>query len=164
MSLEKVETEPGRYEFENVRVRGLQESDLSAIVRIDEKVAGKGRPEYFRKKIQSALKDTGIRVSLVAELENTVVGFVIGQVFYGEFGQPEPVAVVDSLGVLPAFQGQHVGRALMHQLKTNLRGLNIEKIQTQVDWSQFQLMEFFAHHGFSPAPRLCLECRISNHD
>src|ERR1039458_9409428 len=111
-------------------------------------------------KMQAALKETGVQVSLVAELDGHVVGFVLGQVFYGEFGRPEPVAIIDSLGVLPDFQKKNVARALMHQLRMNLKGLKIETIQTQVDWNQFELMKFFAKYDFKPAQKICLECKL----
>jgi hypothetical protein len=35
----------------------------------------------------------------------------LGRLYYGEFGLPEPVAIVDSIGVHPELKGRHVGRA-----------------------------------------------------
>ena len=154
------EPDPGRYEFENVLVRNLKKEDLDAIVRVEQKSTGQKRTEYYRLKVNSALQESGIRISLIAELDGFIVGFLMGQVFYGEFGQPEPVAIIDSLGVSPDYRGKKVAHAMMHQLKMNLRALKIEKIQTQVEWPQFELQQFFAKEGFVPAPRLCLECKF----
>ena len=85
----------------------------------------------------------------------------MGRLYYGEFGLPEPVAILDSLGTTETFRGQKVGAALMAQCKTNLKGLGIEKVHTEVDWGQMDLMGFFASHGFEPAKRLCLECDLA---
>jgi len=41
---------------------------------------------------------------------------------------------------------------------SDLRG--IDRIQTEVDWDQFALLEFFARSGFRPAARLCLELAL----
>jgi hypothetical protein len=39
----------------------------------------------------------------------------------------------------------------------NLSALGIERLQTQVEWDQIDLIHFFQRSGFRPAPRLCLE-------
>ena len=56
----------------------------------------------------------------------------------------------------PKFRKQHAGQALLRQLVMNLTVLNVERIETQVDWDQFDLLAFLAKNGFRPAPRLCL--------
>ena len=75
----------------------------------------------------------------------------------GEFGQPEPIAILDSMGVGTPFAGQNVGVAMMRQLEMNLSGLGIERLQTQIEWDQIDLLKFFQKSGFKPAARLCLE-------
>jgi len=39
-------------------------------------------------------------VSLAAEIEGLLVGFLLARVYYGEFGTLEPAAVMDTIGVL----------------------------------------------------------------
>jgi ribosomal protein S18 acetylase RimI-like enzyme len=146
---------------EDVVVRSLRASDLAAVVAVDEKVTGRRREEFFRLKLQQALADTGIALSLAAEADGAVVGFMLARVYYGEFGVMEPVAVLDVLGVQPAFQGRGVARALLDQLGTNLRGLGIPRLRTEVAWEAIDLLRFFHHEGFRPAPRLCLDLDLS---
>jgi GNAT superfamily N-acetyltransferase len=86
-----------------------------------------------------------------------IAGFLLGSLYYGEFGLPEPAAVLDTIAVDPDMRGRKVGKALMRQLLMNLRALNIARIRTEVDWEQLDLMSFLAHEGFAPARRLCLE-------
>lgn len=150
------ELEPGVLETDNVTVRTLQPEDLSSIVLIDQHITGRGRRPFYESKIKAATQETGVRISLVAELDGVVAGFLMGSVHYGEFGATEPVAVLDTLGVDPGFRGQHVGQALMRQYLVNLRGLGVERVETQVDWSQGDLLSFLRKNGFEPAPRLCL--------
>ncbi|MBI3449297.1 MAG: GNAT family N-acetyltransferase, partial [Acidobacteria bacterium] len=116
--------------------------------------------KYFEVKIASALTDTGVKISLVAEIDGAVAGFLMGSVFYGEFGLPEPAATIDTIGVHPGFRGRRVGRALMRQLAMNLRALGIESIETLVRWDDWDLLRFLAADGFEPAPRLCLRKRL----
>lgn len=149
--------EDGTLPTDAVCVRDLRSADLAAIVRIDRESAGRARQEYYESKVRAVLDEPKLRTSLVAELDGHVVGFLLARVHYGEFGRAEPVAVVDSLGVDPGYRKRHVGRALMRQLTMNLRALCVERIETQVDGSQPDLLAFLAHSGFVPAPRVCLE-------
>ncbi len=155
--MDDLDRAPGTLETDHVEVRALQAKDLEWVVRIDAEYTGRRRQEYFQLKLKEAQDNTGLRISLAAAVEDTPAGFLMGRLYYGEFGQPEPVAILDSIGISQGFKGQKVGAALMSQCKTNLKGLGIEKIQTQVDWGQMDLMGFFASTGFEPAKRLCLE-------
>ena len=117
---------------------------------------------YSTEEIAEATRETGIRISLLAQTDGCTAGFLLGRLYYGEFGLPEPVAIVDSIGVDPGFQGRHVGRALLHQLETNLRAIGIEAVQTQVEWRQGGLLSFLAAGGFQPVPTLTLEKRLGS--
>jgi len=140
-----------------VPVRELRKDDLAAIVKIDKASTGRPRAEYYEAKVRQAIDEPKLRTSLVAEQDGHVVGFLLARLFYGEFGRTEAVAVIDSVGVDPAFRGRHVGQALLRQLVLNLTALRVERIETEVDWQQFDLLSFLARNGFRPAPRLCLE-------
>jgi predicted N-acetyltransferase YhbS len=142
---------------EDLVLRALRPGDEDAIIRIDERSVGRRREEFFRVKLRQAFADTGVALSLVAEVDGAVVGFVLARVYYGEFGISEPAAVLDVFGVHPDFRGRHVGSALLDQLRTNLVGLGIATLQTEVNWSSPDLMTFFQHEGFVPAPRFCLD-------
>ncbi|MHC5011492.1 MAG: GNAT family N-acetyltransferase [Planctomycetota bacterium] len=141
-------------------VRALTEDDLDAIVRIDKRIVGHSRRDYLALKLHEALEDTRIRVSLGVEVDGHLVGFLMGRLYYGEFGVPEPVAILDTIGVDPERPRKGIGRALLHQYKTNLRAVGIESIQTRARWDDFDLLQFLAAEGFEPAPYVSLEASI----
>jgi ribosomal protein S18 acetylase RimI-like enzyme len=146
---------------ETVVVRRLRPQDLEAVIALDARSIGRRRDEYFKLKLAQALSDTGIEVSLAAELDGTFAGFLLARVYYGEFGMMEPTAVLDTLGVRPDLRGRHVGAALISQLGTNLLGLGIARLQTEVSWDSMDLIAFFHHEGFRPAERLCLDLDLA---
>lgn len=148
---------PGELEQETVVVRSLRPQDLEAVVALDAKHVGHRRDEYFKVKLEQNLAETGIKVSLAAEVEGLFAGFLLARVYYGEFGTMEPFAVLDTLGVHPDFRRRRVGSALLGQLRENLGGLKIARIRTEVDWEEQDLLGFFHRQGFRPAPRLCLD-------
>ena len=143
-----------------VSVRRLRPDDLEAVIRIDAKNTGRRREEYFKLKLRQALAESGVEVSLAADIDGILVGFVLCWVYYGEFGQPEPAAVLDTIGVNPDFAHRGVGDAMMSQLKMNLGGLGIPVLRTEVDFSDTALLGFFHKEGFRPSSRICLDLSI----
>ncbi len=141
----------------DVLVRNLRPSDLEAVIQLDAKNIGRRRDEFFKLKLTRALSDTGITVSLAAELDGAFVGFLLAQVFYGEFGITERVAVMDVVDVHPDFRGHHVATALLDQLRMNLLGVGIRALRTEVGWDNTDLLGFFRREGFVMAQRVCLD-------
>ncbi len=142
---------------DEVMVRNLRPSDFDAVVLIDQRSRGRRREEFYKVKLRQALSDTGIVVSLAAEVDGALAGFLLARVYYGEFGETERVAVMDAVGVHPDFRNRGIGAALLDQLRMNLDGLGIRSLQTQVNWGDSDLMAFFKKQGFGIAQRLCLE-------
>ena len=156
--------QPGTLETDSVIVRTMREDDLDAVVAIDAAATGRRRPTYFRRMLDRTVKEVDFQISLVAQVDDVVAGCLIATLFYGEYGVLEPAASIDVVGVLKEFRRQHVGHALMRQLRLNLGALQIEKVRTEVLWDDFDLLGFFKREGFVPGPRLCLERHIDPTD
>jgi ribosomal protein S18 acetylase RimI-like enzyme len=143
-------------------IRRLTPADLERVVLLDAKVTGRRRDGYFEAKLKENMAKAGIQVSLAAETGGVFSGFLLAKVWYGEFGTTEPVAVLDTIGAHPDFRGRGIGAALFEQLRTNLRGLGIARIRTEVSWDAQSLMAFLHHERFRPAPRICLEADVED--
>jgi predicted N-acetyltransferase YhbS len=147
-------------ERSGLTLRTLTAGDTPRLVRMDQAISGRSRQTWYEHKVQRALQETDVKVSLGAEQDGMLVGAILGSVQYGEFGQPEPVAILDTLLVDPSFSGQGIATALLDQLTKNLRGLRIARLRTEVGWKEQDLIGFFARAGFSPVPRLVLELDV----
>ena len=141
-------------------VRSLREEDLAAVVRIDRKLTGFDRSAYYAAKFREVLVESGIRVSLVAEEDGIVTGFIMARVDFGEFGQVETSAVIDTIGVHPAFGGSGIGHALLSQLLLNLSTLQVETVLVQLSQENFTLQRFLHARGFAQSQRLVLAREI----
>jgi ribosomal protein S18 acetylase RimI-like enzyme len=108
-----------------MKIRVLGENDLGAVVEIDKKILGKKRRAYWKRKITYA--DIYPRPALVAEIQGKVVGFIMGYVSGWEFGVPDTIGWIDTLGVDPAYQRQGIGRALFTALIENFKHSGKEK-------------------------------------
>ena len=142
--------------WDAIPVRSMVEADLDAVVRIDRKLTGRERTDYFARKLRQVMGQSGIRVSLVAEIDGMPVGFVMARVDYGEFGHTEPAAVLDTIGVHPDFAHRGVGRVLMSRLIANLDKLHVDVVRTSVAWDDFALLRFLEQNHFKPAQHLVL--------
>jgi GNAT superfamily N-acetyltransferase len=140
-----------------ITVRPVEPSDLDAIVRIDEKLSGHPRKEYWQRRLEmSPLRPPWM--SLVAEADGRVVGFVFGWVSESEFGIAEPVAWLDQIGVDPPYRGRGVGQALVGRFVLSGRELRaIRKVATLIDLGQADVREFFLRLGFHHGPMIQME-------
>lgn len=157
---------PGSDDFEalsrdRIPVRSMQPGDLPAVAAIDRRLTGTDRTGYLAQRLDEALSLSGVRVSLLAEIDGAPAGFMMARVDLGAYGQLEPAAVIDTLGVDPALAGRGVGRALLSQLLANLSALRVERLRTVVEWNDPALGSFFAHMGFRPAQRLVLRLPLA---
>lgn len=143
-------------------MRPIRRADLDAVAAIDALVSRQERREYYQRKIETVLCNPyNINTSLVAELDGKIVGFIMGDVYFGEFGIPETSATIDSIGVHPECQHRGVAHDLMDQFLTNMKGVGVRKIYTLVNWDDFALQRFFAGRKFQPSKRINLELQLS---
>ncbi len=105
-----------KIEQDKLEIRLMRESDLQAIIEIDERVTSNKRPEYYERKVASMLdKKASIASSLVAEYDGQVVGFVMGNIYIGEFGIPQTTAALDTIGIDPEYKEKIF--EIFHQLE-----------------------------------------------
>jgi len=144
---------------DKVKIRNLKKEDLNAIVEIDQKVLGRNRREYWERKLET-MDARASQASFVAEAEGQVIGFVLGDVSGWEFGVPDTIGWIDTIGVDPAYQKQGVATALARELIKNLKLLGVKTIYTLVSWDDWDLLQFLRSMGFARGDMINLELKI----
>ena len=141
----------------DVIIRPVEVSDLDAVVRIDEKLGGHTRKDYWRMRLEiAALRPPWM--SLVAEADGRVVGFLFGWVGESEFGIPGSTAWIDLIGLDPRYRGLGIGRALVDRFVTSGRELRaVRKVATLMDLTQTDIRDFFLRLGLRPGPMVHME-------
>ena len=155
-----------------LKIRALTENDLTDVVEIDRMIIGRSRRDYWRRKIGYA--DLHPRPALVAEIEGKVVGFILGYVSGWEFGVPDTVGWIDTIGVDPDYQNKGVGKRLFEGLietfkktgretrpeakETPIEGVDI--VYTLVRWNDWNLLRFFDKMGFKKGEMVSLELEL----
>lgn len=144
-----------------IKIRLMEAGDFAAVTRIDEKVLRTSRPEYYQLKFEELVQSPErLPTSLVAEAEDgTVVGFVMGELFIGEYGISQE-ATLDTIGVDPDHQHRGIGRLLLKEFVDHLKALGARKINTLVDSNDSVMMRFFTANQFGPSPTVNLERKL----
>jgi ribosomal protein S18 acetylase RimI-like enzyme len=137
----------------------MKAEDFNAVVGIDERVLKAPRPEYYEMKFEKLFRTRDyVPASLVAEdKDGMVVGFVMGEIYMGQYGIFQEAATLDTIGVDPACQHQGIGEQLLTEYIDHLRKLGVKKINTLVDWNDSRLIHFFSANRFSPSKTINLE-------
>lgn len=142
-----------------VRIRPLDELDISGIVRIDENISGIYRPEIWEERVMYyTRRDPG--ASQVAELGGKVVGFMLGDLRAGEFGLDEPSGWIERFGIDPEQRGQDLGRKMFTAIRTHFVASGAKSVRTLVDTNDEVVAGFLKAIGFTPAPLQALEIRL----
>ena len=145
--------------MEQYKIRAMKYDDLDAIVDIDTKVLGRSRPEYWQMKLELSEKRSPL-ASLIAEVEGKVVGFIMGDASGWEYGVPESVGWIDTIGVHPDYQKRGVARALMSEMTDNLKKVGVNTVYTFVNWRDWGLLQFFDRMGFTRGDMINLELKV----
>ncbi|MFH1350353.1 MAG: GNAT family N-acetyltransferase [Pseudomonadota bacterium] len=140
-------------------IRAMTVKDLDRIVEIDTKVLGKSRPDYWEMKLELVEKRSPMS-SLVAELNGHVVGFIIGDASGWEYGVPENIGWIDTIGVDPSFQRKGIARMLMTEMVNNLKKVGVTTIYTFANWRDWSLLRFFDAIGFERGDMINLELKV----
>ncbi|MBX7192386.1 MAG: GNAT family N-acetyltransferase [Sandaracinaceae bacterium] len=148
-------------EHGQIVIRALRATDRDALVRIDAENTGTPRPHYFDRKLDEALHESAIAVSLVGESDGFPVAFAMARVDLGDFGRLGSVASLDTIGVSPRFALHGYGAALLRQMVDNLAALRVDSLETEVARDAFGLLGFLYRAGFDPSPRMAFERRLT---
>ncbi len=140
-------------------IRAMVSSDLDRIVEIDIKVLEKSRPEYWEMKLALVEKRSQIS-ALVAELDETVVGFIIGGVSRWEYGVPENIGWIDTIGIDPEYQRKGLAKILFTHMADDLKKEGVDSITTFVKRTDPGLLNFFNSLGFQKGNMMNLELDI----
>ncbi len=132
----------------NIRV--LEDTDLSGIIQLDEKILGNYRPDVWEHRI-TYYQRRDPEAPVVAIADGKLVGFMLGEVRSGEFGLEEPTGWIEVMGVDPDQRGQAVGRRLAEQMLEHFRSRGATTVRTLVDEESEGIAGFFSALGFEPA-------------
>ena len=147
--------EPGT-ELRNFVIRGARSADVPAIGRLDERITGIGKPDYWRETF-ARYGERPDGFFLVAEGDGRgLAGFIIGEVRAWEFGSP-PCGWIFALDVDPAFRLRKIGSRLFDAICARLAESGVDTLRTMLARDDSLNMAFFRSQGMMGGPFIQLE-------
>jgi ribosomal protein S18 acetylase RimI-like enzyme len=144
-----------------VRVRPLDELDIGAITRIDERITGIYRPDVWESRVGYYLRRDPDS-SQVAEVDGRLVGFMLGDVRAGEFGIEQPSGWIERFGIDPDFRGRDLGRQMFETIVKHFRSRGATAVRTMVDQRDQGVAGYLSAMGFRPSALQALEMPIAD--
>ena len=143
----------------STRIRLMKADDFDAVVGIDAKVLKTSRTAYYTLKFEKLFGSSDyLPTSLVAEqADGTVVGFIMGELYMGEYGIFQEEARLDTIGVDPDHQHEGIGKQLISEFMEHLQQIGVQKVHTLVDWNDSRLIRFFSANQFNPSKTINIE-------
>jgi len=119
---------------EGLRIRTMTDKDMAAMVEVDKKIVGKDRIASWPQKVSSHSKTYYPPLSFVAEVDDTVLGFIIGVIMGAEYGLPLS-GWINIIGVDPEYQGRGLGTILLRSFieACHRRGIKARLMVRQKD-------------------------------
>jgi N-acetylglutamate synthase-like GNAT family acetyltransferase len=137
----------------------MEKEDMDTISQIDADILGIVRKDYYKEKVEKITSKKDEIISFVALDGNKVIGFIIGDIYIGEYGLKERAAVIDTIGISPNYQGFGIAKKLFKEFLNSIKKLGIRNIYTIVDWEDYDLLKFFHEEGFTPSNKITLELK-----
>ncbi len=144
-----------------VYVRNLEKRDVPAIVDMEERQTGVARPSFWDKRIEMSEAIRPHWASLIVEIDNRVVGFLLGRAGELEFGLPGTVAWIEMIGVDPIYRRQGAARALIEKFSESAEDHGIGTIFTLITSNQTEMQQFFSRFGFIQGKMLHYQKELS---
>lgn len=123
-----------------VSVREMREADLEGVLAIDRKITGQNRALTYAN-VPSSFLGGQLAMSVVAEAPDGIVGFLLGQMVASPY-EALDIALVQVIGVDPAYRRQHIGEALMKGFMDCCRGQGIDSVHVMVSVYDWWMLSF----------------------
>lgn len=147
------------FDLSKIVIRSIKESDLDSIVEIEERNLGLKRKGYWQRELKKNQEGRYLG-SCVAEIEGKVIGFILGDIGSREFGMPENMGWIHTVGVHPDYQHKGIARKLFEDYKERFLKLDVDFVYTIVSLSDNMQLPFYQKIGFRPGNRIYLELDI----
>lgn len=145
---------------ENISIRNAIASDLEAVISLDQWAPMSAKPAYWAGVFDHYLhRNKEDRFFLVAELNGTVVGFIIGEVRAWEFGSP-PCGWVFALAVSPDARQTGIGQQMFEEISRRLKKAGVTTVRTMVSREDKLTLSFFRGLGLCSGKYIELEKQI----
>lgn len=149
-----------------IAIRDAREKDIDAVMKIDAAIsidyygAVVDKTTYWREIFNYyVLRGKEKRFFLVAEVNDEIVGFIVGEARAWEFGSPL-CGWVFAVEVFPGKRTLGVGQRLFREICQRLKQVGVSTVRTMVDLGDKVTLSFYRSQGMRTGQHVELEMQI----
>ena len=141
-------------------IRNAKPNDVHSVIALDKVGQKESKHAYwlgiFDHYVESGRDD---RICLVAEIDNAVVGFIVGEVRAWEFGSP-PCGWVFALAVSTSMREKGIGQTMFEEICARLQQMGATMVRTMVEFDNKLTLSFFRGVGMCTGRYVELEKQL----
>ena len=138
------------------KIRAARPTDLPQVIEIDALITGLRKPAYWAGILRRYGGHRSRRFFLIAETEEAVQGYIVGEVRDWEFGSP-PCGWVFGIGVPAGAREAGVATRLLEAITADFRRQGVTTVRTLIARDNRLVLSFFRSQGMMAAPVIPLE-------
>lgn len=142
---------------EQISIRYARPSDLDSVITLGDSTLVAEKQAYWRGIFEHYVScGSNDRHFLVSEVNDKVVGFIVGEVRAWEFGSP-PCGWVFALSVSPKHRKLGIGQRMFEEICACLKRAGVATVRTMVERDDKAALSFFRNQGLSSGSYIELE-------
>ena len=144
---------------DRVEIREITLKDAEAIQGIRKAISEDDADVNFVKIIEQQVSEGTDKSSLVACVDDQVVGYMISTTLLAGFGIKKSAWIM-AIGVHPEYMGQGIGLKLANKICDSYKEKGIKHIYSSVKWDSTDVLSFFKKLGFERSEFINLKKKL----
>jgi N-acetylglutamate synthase-like GNAT family acetyltransferase len=144
---------------DRVEIREITLKDAEAIQEIRKAISEDDADVNFVKIIEQQIAEGADKSSLVAYIDDKVVGYMISTTLLAGFGIKKSAWIM-AIGVHPDYMGQGIGLKLAQKICDLYKDQGISHIYSSVRWDSTDVLSFFKKLGFERSEFINLKKKL----
>ena len=144
---------------DRVEIREITLKDAEAIQEIRKAISEDDADVNFVKIIEQQIAEGADKSSLVAYIDDKVIGYMISTTLLAGFGIKKSAWIM-AIGVLPEYMGQGIGLKLANKICNIYKEKGINHIYSSVRWDSTDVLSFFKKLGFERSEFINLKKKL----
>jgi ribosomal protein S18 acetylase RimI-like enzyme len=148
-----------------IKIRPAQKNDINSIIEINDDVGldwhgvNVDSADLWQELFNYYLQPSKKKFFLVAEVDKSIAGFIIGEARVWEFGSPL-CGWVFAVEVATAMRNLGIGQKLFQEICSQMKQLGVSSVHTRVDINKKKSLSFYRSQGMRAGKSVELELEI----
>ncbi len=137
-----------------MNIREIDKNDLGSLIKLYQEFWGDISNLQKMQSLYDKLIKNPDYIILCAEIEQKVVGTLMGIVCYELYGDCKPFIVMENLVIEPNYRKKGIAKALLTELEKIAKNKNCSQVQFITEKNRKDAVSFYSSMGFNPSSHI----------